>query len=371
MDEAATDSTTLKEALFTREHVEAFADRLREALPGFDRAEFVRRVLADPWPDLELKQRMRHITTVLHDFLPADFRAALDVLRRALEEPIPGVSFISIVPSDYVSVYGQDDPDASIPALEYFTQRMSAEFAVRPFLVKYPDRMLAQMLVWAQHPDEAVRRLASEGSRPRLPWGIALPALKQDPSPLLPILDTLRHDASETVRRSVANNLNDIAKDHPDVVVEVLERWQDGSDEIAEITPWALRTLVKAGHPGALALLGISHGAEIVVRDVRVEPATIPMGGEVTFSFEIESTSEIAQDLVIDYVVCYPKAKGKQSEKVWKLARRVLYSGEVATITRTHSFRPVTTRKYYPGEHSIAPKINGQVYDAVRFTVTE
>ena len=158
---------------------------------------------------------------------------------------------------DFVEVFGLDDYEASIPALEYFTQYMSAEFAVRPFIVKYPKQMLAQMLVWSKHTNPDVRRLSSEGSRPRLPWGIALPALKKDPAPVLPILEELKLDPSESVRRSVANNLNDIAKDHPEVTLQVLHSWQAlDREEIAAITRHALRTLLKDGHPQALELLG-------------------------------------------------------------------------------------------------------------------
>jgi 3-methyladenine DNA glycosylase AlkC len=230
--------------------------------------------------------------------------------------------------------------------------------------------MMAQMLAWAKHDSEDVRRLASEGSRPRLPWGISIPALKRDPSPILPILDTLRHDPSETVRRSVANNLNDISRDHPELTIDVLRRWQDGTPDVSEITHHALRTLIKQGHPEALNLLGYSHGAEVTVRNLRVEPATIPMGGEVRFSFDIVSTGQTAQELMIDYVVCFMKANGKQNPKVFKLAKRTISPGESMAISRTQSFRPITTRKYYPGDHSIAPKINGQVYDAVSFVVT-
>jgi 3-methyladenine DNA glycosylase AlkC len=361
----------LKEALFSREQVKAYADALRDAHPGFDRDRFLKSVLDGSWHALELKQRMRHITTALHGLLPAEYPAALDILMRAADTPLPGTSFVGLVASDYVSVYGLDNPDISISALEFFTQRISAEFAVRPFLLRYPERMMAQMLAWAEHTSEEVRRLASEGSRPRLPWGTGIPALKRDPSPIVPILDRLRHDPSETVRRSVANNLNDISKDNPDVTIDLLRRWQDGTLEVTEITHHALRTLIKQGHPDALNLLGYTHGAEVVVRNLRVEPATIPMGGELHFSFDIESTGETSQELVIDYVVCFMKSNGKQNPKVFKLAKRTISPGEVVSIRKTQSLRPITTRKYYPGKHSIAPKINGQVYDAVSFVVKE
>ena len=190
-----------------------------------------------------------------------------------MKKTLPLVSefgFVKMIFPDFVEVYGLDDWEASIPALEEFTQQTSAEFAIRPFIVRYPERTMAQMLEWAGHAHEGVRRLSSEGCRPRLPWAIALSALKADPSPILPILDRLKGDPSESVRRSVANNLNDISKDNPDVVIGVLRRWQaDDTDEMHRLTSHALRTLLKAGNLDALALLGYPPPA-IGVKNLRL-----------------------------------------------------------------------------------------------------
>lgn len=360
-----------KESLFSSKDITAFAVAIHQAYPAFDEAAFLARVYDDRWPTLELKDRMRHITRALHAGLPTDYRAALDVLKQ-VTPGMPVGGFVNLVPSDYVATYGLDDPDASIPALELFTQRASAEFAVRPFIVRYPERMMPQMLAWAAHPSEHVRRLASEGSRPRLPWGMALPALKKDPAPLFPILDRLKADPSETVRRSVANNLNDIAKDNPERVIATLRRWREEGDspELQALTRHALRTLIKAGHPDALDLLGVGAAPEVEVRGLSVSPASIPEGGAVTFSFEIASLASEPQALVIDYVVHLARARGKTSEKVFKLTKRTLGAGEVAAITRRHSFAPVTTRRYYPGRHAIQIKVNGQLYGLCEFEVT-
>jgi len=250
---------------------------------------------------------------------------------------------------------------------------MSAEFAIRPFILRYPERMLAQMLSWTAHPSAEVRRLATEGCRPRLPWGIALPVLKSDPSPILPILEKLKNDPSDSVRRSVANNLNDISKDNPAVVVDVLARWrrEDASPELQAIIQRALRTLIKAGYPDALAIVGVSVQPNVTVRKLTVDPQVIPLGGEVSFAFEVESLCEQPQDLIIDYVVHLARAGGKSSSKVFKLTRRTLQPGEVIQITKKQSFRPITTRRYYVGTHAIQPKINGQLFDRVEFVVTE
>ena len=212
------------------------------------------------WPERALKDKMRHSTLALHDVLPQDYRTALALLRE-VAPMVDRHGFEKMIFPDFVEVYGLDDWDVSLPALEQFTQQMSAEFAVRPFIVNDQARMMAQMFQWAHHASPAVRRLATEGCRPRLPWAMSLPALKADPSPILPILDALKADSSEDVRRSVANNLNDISKDHPDMVIDVLRRWQtEPSPEIQKIVNHALRTLIKAGHPDALRAARFQRG---------------------------------------------------------------------------------------------------------------
>lgn len=360
----------LKESLFSPKLIGAFGEAIQSAYSPFDRTGFSAQVFDDKWAGRELKARMRHVTETLHKFLPTPYRSALQVLQRAAPR-FPAGSFVAMVPSDYVSLYGLDDFEVSIPALELFTQRVSAEFAVRPFIIRYPQRMMTQMLKWADHPSFHVRRLATEGCRPRLPWGVSLPDLKKDPTPILPILDKLYCDPAETVRRSVANNLNDIAKDNPEVVLKTLKRWQDGgkSAELDWIIRQALRTLIKAGDPSALALIGVGTQVQVKVRALKVSPTRIPMHGSVTFSFEIESLADEPQDVVIDYVLHLARARGKMGTKVFKLARRTLKPREVAQISRVHSFAPITTRRYYPGLHAVQPQINGQLHDRVEFIV--
>lgn len=355
--------------LFNQTSVGELADAVLAVYPAFDRAAFLARVFDDGWAARELKQRMRHITVILGDHLLADYRAALGILRAALPH-LAHQGFEKMVFPDFVEVNGLDDYEASIPALELFTQHMSAEFAIRPFIVRYPARTMAQMLAWTQHPNADVRRLASEGCRPRLPWGMALPALQADPSPILPILEVLKDDPSEMVRRSVANNLNDISKNQPALVIELLRRWQaDGSREMAALISHALRTLVKAGDPQALGLLGYAQSPAIDISNVVVEPAVIPLGSEVVLTFDVTSTGEVSQELVIDYVVYLVRANGSQTPKVFKLNKRTIQPGETLHIRKKHSFAPVTTRVYYPGTHAIRPQVNGQLGNLVAFDV--
>jgi 3-methyladenine DNA glycosylase AlkC len=354
--------------IYNPAYVEALADAIQAAYPAFDGEALAEEVFADGWEARELKQRMRRITMVLSSLLPPDYRTALTILRAAAPS-LRRYGFENMVFPDYVEIFGLDDWQASIAALEAFTQLISAEYAVRPFIVQDEERMMAQMLLWADHEDPDVRRLASEGCRPRLPWGIRLPSLEADPAPILPILETLKNDPSESVRRSVANNLNDISKENPEIVLDVARRWHaEGGIQIEWVVKHGLRTLVKKGHPKALALLGYGPAA-IDVRNLTVEPASIAQGGEVTFSFDVESMSDEPQELMIDFIVHLVRARGQRTPKLFKLAKRTLQPGEVLCIEKVFSFRPVTTRKYYPGEHAIEPQINGVRYGSTAFQV--
>ncbi|MGD8584973.1 MAG: DNA alkylation repair protein [Chloroflexota bacterium] len=367
------ESFTLKESLFSEESVTAFATAIQGVYPPFDVRAFLGGVFDRAWPDRALMDRMRHVTTVLHDGLPADYRQAAALLIEAAPR-LAGGGFIDMVPCDYAAVYGLDDLDASIPLLEEATKLTSAEFAVRPFIEKYPERMMAQMLAWAGHEHPGVRRLASEGCRPRLPWGMRLYDLVEDPAPILPILEKLKHDPEESVRRSVANNLNDISKDHPEVVLDLLRRWnavEAGDQEIQWITGQALRTLVKAGDARALELLGYPADPQIAVRQVQVAPQRVAIGEAVTLTYELESTGETDQNLMVDYVVYLLRANGQQTAKVFKHKKITLAPGQVALIEKKQSFRPVTTRKYYPGPQAIAPQINGRLFERVEFELVE
>jgi 3-methyladenine DNA glycosylase AlkC len=349
----------LKESLFNMNTINQFADCICSAEPGFDRDAFLKQVFDQSWDGLELKERMHHVTLCLRDFLPPDYRSALAILQRAAEFFKQG-SFSALVFCDFVEINGLDDWEASLPALEQFTCLCSAEFAVRPFLTKDYPKMMAKMQIWAESENPHHRRLASEGSRPRLPWGIAVPGLKSNPTPILTILETLKRDKTDMVRRSVANNLNDISKDHPKLVIRVLKAWKaEGIPAYEEIANRALRTLVKNGDPEALALVGFTHGGEFEIKDLTLNPQTPHIGGEVQISFTLQSTSQQEQKLVVDYVVYLLRANGTHTPKVFKLTKKVLSAGQIVKILKKHSFREVTTRRYYPGAHSIEIQVNG------------
>lgn len=326
----------------------------------FETEAFLEHLYNEAWDSLPLKARVRQIALCLRQFLPSEYREAIEVLKQAAPL-LTQYSFEVIFFPEFVEVYGLDDWDVSLAALEIFTQYSSAEFAVRPFIMKDTPRMMAQMQTWARHPNHHVRRLASEGCRPRLPWAMALPMFKKDPAPILPILDALKDDESEYVRRSVANNLNDIAKDHPDTVIEALRRWSaDTRPHVQWITHRALRTLVKAGHTQALDLLGFGNQASVEITKIMLSTDIVTVGQSLTFALDITSNSDQAQDLLIDYVVYFMKANGTQAPKAFKLTKKPLRPGETLHIEKTHSFKVITTRTYHPGAHALAFKINGQ-----------
>ena len=363
------ENTPLKD-MFNHKTVQALSQAVKTEYPDFQEKKFIKKIFDENWDGFALKQRVRHITLALGELLPDDYPQTLDILKRSLPR-LKDQGFEKMVFPDYVEVFGLDDWDNSIKALEIFTQYVSGEFAIRPFIDRYPKETLDIMLEWAHHPHPGVRRLASEGCRPRLPWGMRLSQLMKDPTPITPILEILKDDEREEIRRSVANNLNDISKDNPEFVIRILKKWRSPKDdERNQLIKHALRTLVKNGHPQALELLGFSSNPEIEVHNIKVEPEQINFGEDVLFSFEILSTSDHEQHLIVDYLVHFLKANGKHTPKVFKLSNKTLKPGERIKITRKHGIKPITTRKYYPGVQFFQPQINGHVFGKVKMVLT-
>lgn len=269
---------------------------------------------------------------------------------------------------DYIETYGLPDFAHAVHALEFTTQYISCEFAVRPFILTYGSQMMAQMQKWSEHPSSSVRRLASEGSRPRLPWGLDIPALKKDPSAILPILENLKNDSSESVRRSVANNLNDISKDHPSLVLELAADWKNSSPETNAIIKHGCRTLLKQGHASALAYFGLAS-ADLVLSAFKVLTPQVNIGGHLEFTFGLLNKALTAQMVRLEYAIYYQKQNGQLSKKVFKISERVYAPGEKTVILRKQSFRLITTRTFYPGEHQISVLVNGQKMAAATFNL--
>ena len=347
--------------LYSKEYIGFLSAEISKVYPAFPAGEFHSLVFDKEWSKRELKQRMRHITECLGKTLPENYSSALDILMkvRPRMNGLKYISFANICFADFVERYGLEQYAKSIPALEIFTIESSSEFAVRPFIVKYPDPMMRQMLMWAHHPHEHVRRLASEGCRPRLPWGMGLPEFKKDPSPILPILEALKNDPSEFVRRSVANNLNDIAKDHPELVLKLAKKWKGISDETDRLIKHGFRSLLKKGNINALQHFGLTKTRGIKIQKLMLPKDPVMIGDKLRFSFTLLSPK--TQKLRIEYPIHFLTAGGKGSRKIFKIAEKVFTGKMYHSFSRTHSFRDLTIRKHVAGKHSLSIVVNGAV----------
>ncbi len=339
------------------------AKALAKIEASFDAKGFLKLVL-EGLDERSLMQRLHQCAVVTEASLPGDYRRKVAVLQKLA--PLIGHEFVSIFLCDFVATFGLDDFDFSMAALRFFTCFGSAEFAVRPFIAADQKRALKTMLRWTSDADEKVRRLASEGSRPRLPWGMQLKALVRDPEPTSAILEALKEDESLFVRRSVANHLNDITKDHPELVLARLETWDLDREELRWIAKHACRTLIKRGHPRALKLFGFGKKAELEAA-LKLSPTKLSLGERLHITAEITSTTARAQRLAIDYVIHYVKARGTAFEKVFKWTEIDLPAHGEITLTKSQVIRDFTTRKHHPGHHRVELQINGQRVAAAGF----
>ncbi|AXU70650.1 TPA: DNA alkylation repair protein [Clostridioides difficile] len=348
--------------MYNRESLYEVAVAIQSVYNSFKVDEFIKSTMDETWNNLELKARCRKISMSLGMYLPEDYKEALSIL----EKSVTGFYFAFFFP-DFVEVYGQDDInwDLSISALERNTEYWSSEFAVRAFIIKDEERMMAQMCKWSKHKSEHVRRLASEGCRPQLPWGQAISKFKKDPTPVLPILEQLKTDTSTYVQKSVANNLNDISKTHPDLVISIAKDWYGKNKSTNWIVKHGCRTLLKKGNRDVLALFGYDDTTSINIQDFTLETTSISIGEDLTFSFNI--LAKKATKTRLEYGIDYIKSNGKRNRKIFKISEVSLKENEKKSYMKKHSFADVSVRKHYPGIHSIAIIINGIEKDKLDF----
>lgn len=358
MQAETTSDTPLLKEIFNRERLDHIAAQTAAVCPGFDAGRFLT-LATDNLDALGIMQRLRQVATSLHQTLPGSFAENVEVL--CALAPRINHGFASIALPEYVALYGEAHFDTSMEALRFLTRFGSSEFAVRPFLARDLRRALAAMEGWARDENEHVRRLASEGCRPRLPWSFQLKELVADPTPLGSILETLRSDRSLYVRKSVANHLNDITKDNPGWVLERLERWPMDDGHTAWIVKHALRSMIKKGEPRALALIGASGKPLVRIDAFTVTPAAIELGQRIRMDARFVSTANLPQRLVVDYAVHYVKKNGTSSRKVFKLRTVDLAAGAASELTAGQAIRDFTTRKHYAGHHRIELMINGEI----------
>lgn len=343
-------------------------------LTDFPAQQFINQALVG-LEKLELKQRVEHLIVVLADYLPADFADAADVLLAVKQHWPDGTTsreswggFTAWPLIDYVAVFGLNHPEIALNVLKNLTSLFSAEFAIRPFIAQHADLTHAFLMKWTRDDDVHVRRLASEGSRPRLPWGKRLTQFCEDPAPLFPILGNLKDDSSLYVCRSVANNLNDIAKDHPLRVIKLCQSWLvDASTERKWLIRHALRSLVKQGYSEVFVLLGYSECPKVVLLNFQLAKTTILLGDNLDIDTLLQSDSIETQKLVIDYRIHHVKANGSTSSKVFKWKNITLHGQTSLVLKKRHPFRLITTRQYHAGTHFVELLINGVSYATTKF----
>ena len=327
-------------------------------------------------------QRGRQIAASLHRHLPDDYLAAIAILVRSLGPKNPrwdgadadtGLgSFLYLPHVFFIAEHGLEHFDASMHAQYELTQRFTAEWSIRPYLERFPQATLARLRVWAGDESEHVRRLVSEGTRPRLPWASRLREFQKDPKPVLALLELLKDDPALYVRRSVANNLNDIGKDHPELLVATARRWMKGASENRQyVVRHALRSAVKAGDADALAVLGYADQGELSISKVRFAPSPARIGEAVIITFDVTNKSAQRQRVLADLRVHFVKANGKASPKVFKLKALELDPGEAVRFQKKVSMAALSTRKHFPGSHCVEALLNGAAKLLGRFELVK
>ncbi|MEO8534187.1 MAG: DNA alkylation repair protein [Flavobacterium sp.] len=349
---------------------EKFSQAVAEVHPEFDKQKFIDTIYESDFAQKEWKERMKHTTVVLHQFMPQDFKEAValvdKIIKNLRKNNLTDGNLAFIFFADYIEIYGLDDFKTSVKAFVSITQFISCEFAVRPFILKYKEKMIAEMVQWSLHENHHVRRLASEGSRPRLPWAMAIPFLKKDPASMLPILENLKNDSSEYVRRSVANNLNDITKDNPHIVLEIAAKWKGFSKETDGIIKHGCRTLLKQGHPEILSHYGL-ESSNIELSDFEIKTPLVKIGDYLQFQFHLKNINDEPRTVRLEYAVHYKKAKGHLAKKVFKISEKVYPSNQLIKVERNQSFKIITTRVFHTGIHELSIIINGTESKTLRF----
>ncbi len=361
----------MKSVAFNKANITHLADSIIDVYLEFEYDKFLNTIFLQ-LDSLELKKRSNLIEDALVSFLPKPFQRGVDVLLKILPDEIIDTEnfgydgFILMPQAGYVTRCGMENFELSMNAFYEITRRFTAEFHIRFFILEHYEKTMQILEKWCMDDCPHVRRLVSEGCRPRLPWAFALNRFKKDPTPILKLLEKLKNDPELYVRRSVANNLNDISKDNPDVVIKTLISWQDDTKEMRWLTKHALRTLLKDGNVDALSLLGYKQSDKFDVT-ITLNATKIYLGENLDFNVEISSKEVKPLKIMIDFIIYYKKANGSLSPKVFKLSSKTIKANETINISKKHKLANFSTRKHYKGEHNIALVINGKIYDKHSF----
>ena len=352
--------------IFTQEMVSYISANIKKVHPSFEDTSFVECVMKD-FKALSFSQRAEHIAKQLHLFLPSSYLQAIDIIENSLgpafvEEELEGFDCFYVMPLGiYVKHYGVKDYDRSMQALKEMTKRFSSEWPIRCFIEEDEARALYFLNRWLQDDNCHVRRLVSEGTRPRLPMGTQLKAYIKDPDPVLKLLEKLKDEPTRLVQRSIANSLNDISKDHPSKVTDFLARWkEDKVKDIDWIISHACRCLIKEGNTKALVLMGYKEEPKIKDISLKLQSTSVTLGEPLSFilDFELEEDTR----LMIDYLIYFKKANGSLKAKVFKLSSKLFKQGHI-TIEKRHLLKAISTRKYYEGIQAVSIQINAKRFE--------
>ncbi len=360
--------------IYNHQFFEEFTQALSQVWSNFNKNLFLKQIYNEEWENKELKQRMRHIASTLKFQMSDSYDDNVTLLLKTIKElkrnGIKEDSLEYMFIPDFIEQFGLDHFKTTMTALESITQFTSCEFAVRPFILKYPTKMMTQMLEWSSHEHAMVRRLSTEGCRPRLPWAMGLPTLKNSPSEIIPILEILKNDSSESVRRSVANNLNDISKDNPSIVISLSNKWYGQSAEINWLVKHGCRTLLKQGNSEVLNLFGFGSVKEITIENFKILTPIVKIGDSLTFQFQLKNNSKNDAKIRLEYGLYYQKLNESLSKKVFKISEKTYLKNSITPILRSQSFKIITTRKFYIGLHQLSIIINGTESEKVDFELT-
>jgi 3-methyladenine DNA glycosylase AlkC len=341
---------------YSIDFVEDLADKFSAESPSFDKNSFIKSIINEHWKDKELKARVRFISTTINSHLKLPYPKQVVILIEIAPQ-FKGLQLF-IFP-DFVEIYGLEDVKISFHAMEVFTELFTSEMAIRPFIEQHPEATKKQLLKWTISDNHHHRRLASEGTRPRLPWATPLRGFIKDPSPNLPILETLKNDDSLYVRKSVANHLNDISKDHPDLVLQIAKKWHGKTKHTDWIVKHGLRTLLKKGNKKALAIFGLGNSKNIEIQKLSLSKNTISIGDFIHFGFDVINTSNQLRNIRLEYKIAFVKANKSTSAKVFQISEFSLKPNTQKAFNRKQWFKELSTRKHYPGKHKITLIVNG------------
>jgi len=338
-----------------------FLSKLKEVVPTLNIEEFYSKIFNSEWKNRELKNRMKHTSFVLNKYLDRNFEKASNQILQLikiinLEDYKYGSLAFMFLP-DYIETYGIKYFDVSMATFEKLTEFTSCEFAVRPFIIQNQKKSFKILLQWSKNKNHHVRRLSSECCRPKLPWAVALKSLQKDPSPILPILENLKNDKEDYVYRSVANNLNDISKNHPKLVLKIANTWNGKSKNTDWVVKHGLRTLLKKGNQDAMKIFGYGDENNYTISCFNIVHSNIKIGESLEFSFVLNNSTKAKNRL--EYAIYFLRKNGKYSKKVFKISEKEYLANTISKIEKRHSFRIISSRKYYAGMHELSVIING------------